>query len=198
MPRARDNRRVTENAHETPGRPPSPREPAARTPAPAPGTPGGPGPRPEPLRFFGTTWLAHDGGYGARRAAVGLGSLLCAAAGAFVLKFAYEGIALADVGGLVNILLVVMFTLCTAMAFARTWQNFTRRPDPAAQQSVRGLLAIGFLGTLLAHAVRCLSEAPGESLVRREYEEARARYEKRRAKGGPKPGAKGRGKPKRR
>jgi hypothetical protein len=187
---------VTENARETTAGPaPSGRTPPSRT-------PGEPGPRPEPLRFFGTTWLAHDGGYGARRAAVGIGALLSTAAGALVLKLAYEGIALADVGGLVNLLLIVMFTLCTAMAFARTWQNFTRRPDPAAQQSVRGLMAIGFLGTLLAHAVRCLSEAPGESLARTEYEEARRRYEKRHAKSaartGARPGTKGRGKPKRR
>ncbi|MFE2137646.1 hypothetical protein ACFW9X_31475, partial [Streptomyces sp. NPDC059466] len=33
------------------------------------GTPAGP--QPEPLRFFGTTWVEHDGGYPGRRAGVG-------------------------------------------------------------------------------------------------------------------------------
>ncbi|MFE4061445.1 hypothetical protein ACFXP3_35010, partial [Streptomyces sp. NPDC059096] len=32
------------------------------------------GPEPEAIRFFGTTWLARDGGYAARRAAVAAGA----------------------------------------------------------------------------------------------------------------------------
>ncbi|MFF8831642.1 hypothetical protein [Streptomyces sp. NPDC015131] len=140
------------------------------------------GPRPEPLRFFGTTWVGHDGGYGLRRAAVAAGSLACAVASAFVLRFAYQGLAIADVGGFVNALLVVMFAVCSSIAFSRTWQGFTRRPaDPAREDALRSLKAIGFIGSLLAYFVRSLVEAPGEKLVRAEYETALARFEKRRS-----------------
>ncbi|WP_055702532.1 hypothetical protein [Streptomyces silaceus] len=141
-----------------------------------------PGPRPEPLRFFGTTWLAHDGGYGARRAGVAVGSLLAAAAGCFVLRFAYEGLTIADVGTFVNLLVVVMFAICSALAFRRTWEGFTRRHDPASQASMRGLMTIGFIGSLLAYFFRSLTEAPGEKLHREEYETAREQYEKRTAR----------------
>ncbi|MGV9880850.1 EamA/RhaT family transporter [Streptomyces sp. NPDC003006] len=138
-----------------------------------------PGPRPEPIRFFGATWVAHDGGYGARRAGVAVGSLLAAAAGCFVLRFAYEGLAIADVGKFVNLLVVVMFAICSALAFRRTWEGFTKRHDPASQASMRGLLTIGFIGSLLAYFVRSLTEAPGEQLHREEYEAARIQYAKR-------------------
>jgi hypothetical protein len=43
---------------------------------------GSTGPRPEPIRFFGTTWLNHDNGYTARRIAVAAGSLTAAVASA--------------------------------------------------------------------------------------------------------------------
>ncbi|MEU5583362.1 EamA/RhaT family transporter [Streptomyces huasconensis] len=138
-----------------------------------------PGPQPEPIRFFGTTWVTHDGGYGARRAAVAAGSLLAAAAGCFVLRFTYEGLAIADVGTFVNLLVVVMFAICSALAFRRTWEGFGKRHDPASQASMRGLLTIGFVGVLLAHFFRSLTEAPGEQLHREEYERAREQYAKR-------------------
>ncbi|GGU30623.1 hypothetical protein [Streptomyces lavendofoliae] len=144
------------------------------------GTP--PGPQPEALRFFGTTWVDHDGGYALRRAGVAAGSLTCAVAGALVLRFAHQGLAIAAVGGFVDALLVAMFAVCSAIAFNRTWQGFTRRPaDPAREDALRSLKAIGFLGSLLAYFVRSLAEAPGEKLLRSEYEAARAQYEKRRS-----------------
>ncbi|MFE9251186.1 EamA/RhaT family transporter [Streptomyces sp. NPDC007088] len=133
------------------------------------------------MRFFGTTWLRHDGGYAWRRAAVATASLLGALAGALVLRLAYDGVRLAEAGGLVTVLLVGMFALCTVLAFVRTWESYGTRPDPATQQSLRGLLAIGFVGRLFAHFLRCLSEAPGEGLHRAEYEKARAHYERRTA-----------------
>ncbi|WP_149184395.1 hypothetical protein [Streptomyces sp. TRM49041] len=140
------------------------------------------GPQPEPLRFFGTTWVGHDGGYGLRRAGVAVGSLAASVAGTLLLRFAYEGLAIAQVGGFVNGLVVVMFAVCTAIAFRKTWEGFTRRPaDPARDDALRSLKAIGFIGSLLAYAVRSLTEAPGEKLLRTEYETARAQYEKRRA-----------------
>ncbi|MFI8192939.1 EamA/RhaT family transporter [Streptomyces sp. NPDC085946] len=153
----------------------TPAGPAGPTPVPAPPT----GPRPEPLRFFGTTWLHHDRGYTARRVAVSAGSLAAAAASCLVLRVAYDGLRIADVGSFVTLLMVVMFAVCGALAFRHTWDGFTRRPDPERQASLRGLLTIGFVGSLLAYFFRSLTEAPGEGLHREEYEAARARHEKR-------------------
>ncbi|MCW7945541.1 membrane protein [Streptomyces hygroscopicus] len=137
------------------------------------------GPRPEPIRFFGTTWVEHDGGYGARRAAVCVGSLAAAAVSCLVLRFAYQGLRIAAVGAPVTLMVVVMFAVCSALAFSNTWGSFTKRPDPRRQASLRGLLTIGFVGSLLAYFLRSLTEAPGEKLHREEYESARAAHEKR-------------------
>jgi hypothetical protein len=144
------------------------------------GTPDNPaGPRPEPLRFFGTTWVEHSDGYRARRIGVAVGSLAAAAASCLVLRFAYDGIQIADSGGLVNILLVAMFAICSALAFRHTWDGFSRRPDAERHANLRGLLAIGFVGSLLAYFFRSLTEAPGERLHRREYEAALEQHAKR-------------------
>ncbi|MFH8571819.1 hypothetical protein [Streptomyces sp. NPDC017993] len=148
------------------------------------GGPERPGPEPEEIRFFGTTWVEHDGGYGLRRAGVAAGSLALAAAGAVVLRFAFQGLAIADVGGFVGILVVAGFAVCSALAFRRTWDGFTRRPDPSAastaDKSSQGLQLIGFIGSLLAYFCRSLVEAPGEKLHRAEYAAARERHERRR------------------
>ncbi|UXY29060.1 EamA/RhaT family transporter [Streptomyces sp. HUAS TT20] len=141
------------------------------------GTPGGP--RPEPLRFFGTSWVSHDSGYPGRRAAVAAGSLAAAVASAFVLRFAYQGLQIAGTGSFVNVLVVAMFAICSALAFRNTWDGFGKRLDLDRQASLRGLLAIGFIGSLLAYFFRSLTEAPGEKLHREEYEKARAEYERR-------------------
>ncbi len=150
-------------------------------------TTGGPerrGPEPEEIRFFGTTWVEHDGGYGLRRAGVAAGSLALAAAGALVLRFAFEGLVVADVGGFVGILVVACFAICSALAFRRTWEGFTRRPDPSAastaDKSAQGLQLIGFIGSLVAYFCRSLVEAPGEKLHRAEFAAARERHERRR------------------
>ncbi|MGQ4516957.1 hypothetical protein [Streptomyces sp. DW26H14] len=157
------------------------------------------GPVPESLRFFGTTWVAHDGGYALRRAAVAAGSLLAAAASCAVLRFAYDGIALADVGSFVGWLVVVMFAVCSYVAFRRAWAGFAARPqDPGREESLRSLKAIGFIGSLLAYFVRSLTEAPGEGLRRREYEAAVTAYEKRRSSRSGNPGARGGSRPKKR
>ncbi|MFI5977818.1 EamA/RhaT family transporter [Streptomyces sp. NPDC051452] len=146
-----------------------------------PDTPAGStgGPRPEPLRFFGTSWVHHDNGYGARRAGVALGSLVAAAVACLVLRFAYEGIRIAGSGAFVTVLVIAMFAICSALAFRNTWEGFGKRHDPQRQASLRGLLAIGFVGSLLAYFFRALSEAPGEGLHRQEYENAREAYERR-------------------
>ncbi|MFJ3702939.1 MULTISPECIES: hypothetical protein [unclassified Streptomyces] len=141
-----------------------------------------PGPQPEPLRFFGTTWVDHDGGYGLRRVGVTVGSLVAAVASCFVLRFAYQGLEIAEVGGLVGMLVVLMFAVCSAIAFRKTWEGFTRRPaDPSHEDRLRGLKSIGFIGSLLAYFLRSFREAPGETLRRTEYGTALARYEKRRS-----------------
>ncbi|MFF0161970.1 EamA/RhaT family transporter [Streptomyces sp. NPDC005263] len=137
------------------------------------------GPRPEPLRFFGTTWLNHDQGYAPRRIAAAVGSLAAVVASCLVLRFAYQGLQIADTGSFVAVLVVAMFAICSALAFRQTLDGFSRRPDPERQASLRGLLAIGFVGSLLAYFVRSLMEAPGERLHREEYEAARRQHEKR-------------------
>ncbi|GGL88589.1 membrane protein [Streptomyces fumigatiscleroticus] len=149
---------------------------------PAGSTPPTTAPRPEPIRFFGTTWVHHDNGYTARRIAVAVGSLAAAAVSCLVLRVAYQGLQIADIGGFVSLLVVVMFAICSALAFRTTYEGFTRRADPDRQASLRGLLAIGFVGSLLAYFVRSLTEAPGEKLHRAEYEQAREQHEKRTAR----------------
>ncbi|MBZ4323157.1 EamA/RhaT family transporter [Streptomyces huiliensis] len=126
-------------------------------------------PEPEPIRFFGTTWIEHDGGYGWRRAAVAAGGLAAAVAGALILRFGYEGLAVARVGGLVNLIVFLGVAICTALAFRRTWEGFVRRGT--GEESTQPYLLIGFIGVFLAWSLRALQEAPGEKLHRQEYEE---------------------------
>ncbi|MEV6165252.1 hypothetical protein AB0L71_25675 [Streptomyces sp. NPDC052052] len=146
------------------------------------GTGSTPGPQPEPLPFFGTTWVDHDGGYGLRRVGAAVGSLAAAVASCFVLRFAFQGLEIAGTGDLLGILVVLMFGICSAVAFGKTWQGFSRRPtDPAREASLRGLRTIGFVGSLIAYFLRTFKEAPGEQLRRTEYEAALTRYTKRRS-----------------
>ncbi|MFF5919033.1 hypothetical protein ACFY8C_11850 [Streptomyces flavochromogenes] len=174
-----------------------------QTPSTTGGPAGGPtggtpaGPQPEEIRFFGTSWVDHSGTYTLRRIGLAVGSLAAAVAACFVLRFAYQGLAIANVGGIVNMLVVLMFAVCSAIAFRKTWEGFGRRPtDPAREESLRSLKAIGFIGSLLAYCARCFVEAPGEKLRRAEYDTARAQYEKRRGTRTGNPAA--RKKPKRR
>ncbi|MFI9808819.1 EamA/RhaT family transporter [Streptomyces sp. NPDC052301] len=139
----------------------------------------GGGPRPEPLRFFGTSWVNHDDGYAARRAGVAVGSLALAAVSCLVLRLAYQGIRIAESGSFVTVLVIAMFAICSALAFRNTWEGFSRRHDPQRQASLRGLLAIGFVGSLLAYFFRSLTEAPGEKLHREEYEKSREEHARR-------------------
>ncbi|MET7736876.1 EamA/RhaT family transporter [Streptomyces sp. NPDC005402] len=145
------------------------------------GSPEG-GPRPEPIRFFGTTWVSHDNGYALRRTGAATGSLAATVASCLILRFAYEGLQIAATGSLVTVLVIAMFAICSALAFRNTWDGFGNRPDPDRQASLRGLLAIGFVGSLLAYFFRTLMEAPGEKLHREEYETALKLHEKRGAR----------------
>ncbi|OEU93404.1 hypothetical protein [Streptomyces oceani] len=143
------------------------------------------GPSPEPIRFFGTTWVDHTGGYALRRAGLVVGALALVLLGAFALRSAYEGLALAEVAGWVRGLVVVLFAVCSSVGFAHTLTGFgQRRPDTQKERererSLRSLLLVGFIGVLFAYALRGLFEAPGERVLREEYDEAVRQHERRR------------------
>ncbi|WP_327305259.1 hypothetical protein OG730_18455 [Streptomyces sp. NBC_01298] len=139
------------------------------------------GPEPEPIRFFGTTWVNHDGGYGARRVGVGLGALILAVLSAFLLRFSYEGLEIGNVGAFLSISVVVLFAIASSIAFVKTWESFSRRQPPSSDETaLKGLKAIGFIGSLIAYFLRCFVEAPGEKLRRTEYERASADFARRR------------------
>ncbi|MEU7556073.1 hypothetical protein AB0B01_27705 [Streptomyces sp. NPDC044571] len=140
------------------------------------------GPRPEPIRFFGTTWVHHDGGYALRRVALALGSLVTAIAAAVLLRLSYEGLEIGNVGPFLSISVVVLFAIASSIAFAKTWESFSRRPRPSSDEAaLKGLKTIGFIGSLIAYFLRCFVEAPGEKLCRAEYERATAEYARRRS-----------------
>jgi hypothetical protein len=171
-----------------------------RTPSDPPGAP-----EPEPIRFFGTTWVRHDGGYALRRVGVAVGALVTAVLGALVLVFGFQGLTDADVGLFVNALAIAGFAVCSVLMFGRTWRGYVRRralpgqgADPDAGSSMQGLYVIGFVGALLAYFVRSLYEAPGERLNRAEYDQAREQYERRRARSAGNPAMRAAGKRRRR
>ncbi|WP_436844120.1 hypothetical protein [Streptomyces subrutilus] len=154
--------------------------PAEPAPAAAQAVPAGP--EPEPIRFFGTTWVDHDGGYALRRAAAAVGSLVTAVAAAVLLRLSYEGLELGNVGPFLSISVVVLFAIASSIAFAKTWESFSRRPAPSSDEAaLKGLKTIGFIGSLIAYFLRCLVEAPGEKLRRAEYERALADFARRRS-----------------
>ncbi|MFG2991155.1 hypothetical protein ACGFZK_18035 [Streptomyces sp. NPDC048257] len=153
----------------------TPAEPAAQAPVPA-------GPQPEPIRFFGTTWVNHDGGYALRRVALAVGSLTTAVAAAVLLRLSYEGLEIGNVGPFLSISVVVLFAIASSIAFVKTWGSYSSRPAPSSDEAaLKGLKTIGFIGSLIAYFLRCLGEAPGEKLRRSEYEQARAEYARRRS-----------------
>ncbi|WP_435860258.1 hypothetical protein [Streptomyces roseus] len=163
----------------------TPAEPAPAGQAPAGQTPAAPapaGPEPEPIRYFGTTWVHHDGGYALRRAAVGAGSLITAVAAAMLLRLSYEGLEIGNVGPFLSVSVVVLFAIASSIAFVKTWDSFSRRPAPSSDEAaLKGLKAIGFIGSLIAYFLRCFVEAPGEKLRRAEYERAIAEFARRRS-----------------
>ncbi|MFD9338658.1 hypothetical protein ACFWBF_30325 [Streptomyces sp. NPDC060028] len=162
----------------------TPAEPA-QAPAPAqapPAAPASAGPEPEPIRFFDTTWVNHDGGYALRRAGVAVGALLTAVAAALLLRLSYEGLEIGNVGTFLSLSVVILFAIASSIAFAKTWDSFTRRPAPSSDEAaLKGLKAIGFIGSLIAYFLRCFVEAPGEKLRRTEYERATAEFARRRS-----------------
>ena len=138
-------------------------------------------PRPEPLRFYGISWVDHSRHYGLRRTALTVGSALLTLAGVLLLWFCCAGLMGSGGGGWLGTLVVVALVLCTALAFTRAWSGYVR-PQPAdavAEAQFRTIKVIGFVGLLLAYTLRSLVEAPGERLRRADYEAAVARYRRR-------------------
>ncbi|MFB6811980.1 hypothetical protein [Streptomyces sp. NPDC056387] len=153
----------------------TPAEPAARPAAAA-------GPQPEPIKFFGTTWVNHDGTYALRRVGMAAASLVTAVAAAMLLRLSYEGLEIGNVGPFLSISVVVLFAIASSIAFAKTWDSFKRRPAPSSDEAaLKGLKTIGFIGSLIAYFLRCFAEAPGERLRRAEYERATAEFARRRS-----------------
>jgi hypothetical protein len=144
-----------------------------------------PAPRPDPIRFFGTSWVERGTGYWLRRAAVGTGALVAACAGALVMRFGVQGVFMAGVGRGVELMLVVGVMVCTTLAALRSWNVLSRGRSSlsgwmADDRSVLPMVAVGFVGMLVAYFLRNLVEAPGEGEKRLRYELATAAHARRR------------------
>ncbi|GAA1386170.1 membrane protein [Kitasatospora putterlickiae] len=160
-------------------------------------------PEPEPIRWFGTSWVERDGGYRLRRVLVPVGALLAAAAAALLLRFAVDGIRIAGNGGFLNGLLVAAVAICSLLAALRTWKLLTEGKESltgwmAEDRSLGVVWVIGGVGALLAYFVRSLREAPGEAVRRAHHERELDRYERRQAGRSGRPGARTPGRAKRR
>lgn len=134
-------------------------------------------PQPEPIRFYGTSWVDHSRLYGLRRFALGLGAVLLATLGVVLLRLAYEGLYISESAPWLKMLMVVAFAICSSMAFTRTWASF-KRPVPPDEHAFRSIKAIGFVGLLLAYGLRSGIEAPGEALRRAHHEAALDQHRK--------------------
>ncbi|MFG2822564.1 hypothetical protein ACGFX4_24405 [Kitasatospora sp. NPDC048365] len=142
-------------------------------------------PAPEPIRWFGTSWVEHGTDYWLRRVAVALGALIATVAGAFLLRFAVQGVQMSDAGSLVDALLIGGIAVCSAMAGLRNWKILTEGRQSlsgwTADRSLGAVWAIGFVGALAAYFLRSLVEAPGEGLQRAVHDQATATWERRRS-----------------
>jgi hypothetical protein len=143
-------------------------------------------PAPEPIRFFGTSWVTRGGDYWVRRVAVSLGALATTVAGAFVLRFAVTGVQDSKAGGFVNVLLVLAVALCSFLAAVRTWKLLAEGREAltgwmAEDRSLGAVWLIGCVGSAAAYFCRSLVEAPGEAARRAAWERETARSAQRRA-----------------
>ncbi|MDH6116730.1 hypothetical protein [Kitasatospora sp. GAS204B] len=148
---------------------------------------------PEPIRFFGTSWVEHGTDYWLRRVAVSLGAFATVVAGGLVLQFAVGGVRMSKAGGLVNWLLLAAIAVCSVLAALRTWKVLAEGRDSldgwmAEDKSLGAVWLIGCVGSAAAYFFRSLTEAPGEGVRRAQWERETARHEKRKASGGGRPG----------
>ncbi|KRV50937.1 hypothetical protein AQ490_13435 [Wenjunlia vitaminophila] len=150
-------------------------------PGPEPGAGAGPGvgagagrrpPEPEAIRFFGTSWVRHDGGYALRRVGVGVGALLAAGGVSLVWLLVLRGVQASQAGSFATVLLLGALVVCSLLAARRTWTLLTEGEEEAVgdQQSMAAVMFLGAVGALLAYFARNVVEAPGEALHRRAYE----------------------------
>ncbi|WP_049576618.1 hypothetical protein [Streptomyces sp. SBT349] len=141
-------------------------------------------PRPEPIRFYGTHWVDHTGGYALRRSLLGPLAAVLAVAGAGVLWFVYAGLEGSETAGWLRALVVIAVVMCSVMAFIRTWSGYSRpRGETAVDDSAfRSIKVVGFVGVFTAYAVRSAVEAPGEKLLRADHEAALDRFRRGTAK----------------
>ncbi|WP_329565070.1 hypothetical protein [Kitasatospora sp. NBC_01266] len=143
-------------------------------------------PAPEPIRYFGTSWVERGADYWLRRVAVSLGALVTTVAGVLVLRFAVGGVQMSKAGGFVNWLLLAAIAVCSCLAALRSWKVLTEGRDSldgwmAEDKSLGAVWLIGCVGAVAAYFVRSLVEAPGEGVKRAAWEREAARHEKRKA-----------------
>ncbi|MDH6124425.1 hypothetical protein [Kitasatospora sp. GP82] len=158
-----------------------------------PSTPPSQGPAPEAIRWFGTSWVERGGDYRVRRVLVPVGALVCAAAGALLLRFAVAGVKISESGGFVYGLLIAAIAVCSCLAALRNWRLLTQGRESltgwmAEDKSLGAVWLIGAVGALVAYFLRSLVEAPGEGLKRAVYDQARMQYERRKADRSRRPG----------
>ncbi|MFJ5922234.1 hypothetical protein ACIQF6_06425 [Kitasatospora sp. NPDC092948] len=142
-------------------------------------------PAPEPIRFFGTTWVDRGAAYWLRRALVSLGALAATAAGALLLRLGVSGVRISGAAPL-TALLTLAIGVCTALAGLRTWKILTEGRASltgwmAEDKSLAGVWLVGFTGSLVAYFLRSLAEAPGEGLKRAVHDQETATWQRRRA-----------------
>lgn len=143
-------------------------------------------PAPEPIRFFGTSWVDRGRAYWLRRVLVPIGALATVVAGAFVLRFAVDGVQLSQAGGLVDGLLIAAIAVCSCLAALRNWKQLAEGRDAltgwmAEEKSLGAVWLIGCVGAAAAYFARSLTEAPGEAARRADHQRALERYERRSA-----------------
>ncbi|MDH6137305.1 hypothetical protein P3T37_006737 [Kitasatospora sp. MAA4] len=155
-------------------------------------------PAPEPIRFFGTSWVERGRDYWLRRAVVPVGALVTVLAGALVLRFAVSGVQLSKAGGFVNGLLIAAIAVCSCLAALRNWKQLTEGREAltgwmAEEKSLGAVWMIGCVGAAAAYFLRSLTEAPGEAVRRAHYERATAQHERRSAGRSGRPGKRRKG-----
>ncbi|WP_370067451.1 hypothetical protein [Streptacidiphilus sp. MAP5-3] len=143
-------------------------------------------PAPEPIRWFGTTWVERGRGYWLRRVGVSVGALVAALLGGYIMQLAVEGVFIAQTGGFVEAVMVLAIAVCSCIAALRNWTILSRGKESLSgwmedDKSMGVPMIVGFVGSLVAYFVRSLVEAPGESLLRSRYERAVAAAARRKA-----------------
>ncbi|MFJ4678928.1 hypothetical protein [Kitasatospora sp. NPDC088783] len=140
-------------------------------------------PAPQPIRWFGTTWVRRGPDYWLRRVAVSLGALAATAAGALALRLGVSGVRLSEAAPL-SLPLTLAIGLCSALAGLRNWRILTEGRDSltgwmAEEKSLAGVWLVGSVGALAAYFARSLVEAPGEGLRRAVHDRETATWHRR-------------------